>query len=138
MIKNFYKEIEKIYIKNKEIINYIIVGGLTTLVSIVTYFLFRLVINIMIINVFLSWVCAVSFAYITNRRFVFESKNKKVIKEFALFINCRLLTLLMEIVFMFLMVDLIKFDDRISKILVQVLILISNYVLSKLLVFRNK
>ncbi len=138
MIRDLYNKIKKIYLKNKEIINYIIVGGLTTVVSIVTYFLFRLVMNVMIINVILSWVCAVSFAYITNRRFVFESKNKKVIKEFALFINCRLLTLLLEIAFMFIMVDLIKFDDRISKILVQVLILVSNYVLSKLLVFKNK
>lgn len=138
MIKDLYNKIKKIYLKNKEIINYIIVGGLTTVVSIVTYFLFRLVMNVMIINVILSWVCAVSFAYITNRRFVFESKNKKVVKEFALFINCRLLTLLLEIAFMFIMVDLIKFDDRISKILVQVLILVSNYVLSKLLVFKNK
>jgi len=138
MIRDIYNKIKKIYLKNKEIINYVIVGGLTTVVSIVTYFLFRLVNDIMIINVILSWICAVSFAYITNRRFVFESKNKKVIKEFALFINCRLLTLLLEIAFMFLMVDLIKLDDRISKILVQILILISNYVLSKLLVFKNK
>lgn len=138
MIRDIYNKVKKIYLKNKEIINYVIVGGLTTLVSIATYFLFRLVNDIMIINVILSWICAVSFAYITNRRFVFESKNKKVIKEFALFINCRLLTLLLEIAFMFLMVDLIKLDDRISKILVQILILISNYVLSKLLVFKNK
>lgn len=138
MIRDIYNKVKKIYLKNKEIINYVIVGGLTTLVSIATYFLFRLVNDIMIINVILSWICAVSFAYITNRRFVFESKNKKVIKEFALFINCRLLTLLLEIAFMFLMVNLIKLDDRISKILVQILILISNYVLSKLLVFKNK
>lgn len=138
MIKDLYNKVKKIYIKNKEIVNYVIVGGLTTLVSIVTYFLFRLVNDIMIVNVVLSWICAVSFAYITNRRFVFESKNKKVIKEFAMFINCRLLTLLFEIAFMFLMVDLIRLDDRISKILVQVLILVANYVLSKLLVFKNK
>lgn len=138
MIRDIYNKVKKIYLKNKEIINYVIVGGFTTVVSIVTYFLFRLVNNIMIINVILSWICAVSFAYITNRRFVFESKNKKVIKEFVLFINCRLLTLLLEIAFMFLMVNLIRLDDRISKILVQILILISNYVLSKLLVFKNQ
>ena len=71
-----YKEnIHALYFKYKEIINYIIVGVLTTLVSIGSYFLFRFVIKNYIILSILSWIFAVTFAYFTNRAFVFESKE---------------------------------------------------------------
>lgn len=127
-----------LYLKNKEVINYLIVGGLTTVVSIVSYALFRFIINNYIVCTVLSWITAVLFAYVTNRKFVFESKDKKIILEFIKFVSCRLLTLGSEILVMYILVDLLKLNDMISKVLVQFIIVILNYILSKIIVFKNK
>ncbi len=130
--------------KNKEIIMYLIIGGLTTLVSLGSYYLLTLkllnpnkAIELTIANV-LSWICAVTFAYFTNRIFVFESKNKEVLKEAIKFYLSRISTLLLEILCMFLLVNLLNINDRISKIIVQILIIIGNYVISKFYVFKSK
>lgn len=132
------KRLLDLYKKNKEIINYIIVGGCTTVVSVVSYYLFRLVLDHYLICTILSWVVSVVFAYITNRIFVFESKDKRVLIEFFKFVFARVLSLLSEIVVMAFLVQLIHIDDRISKIVVQFIILILNYLFSKLFVFKNK
>ena len=127
-----------LYLKNKEVINYLIVGGLTTVVSIVSYALFRFIINNYIVCTVLSWITAVLFAYVTNRKFVFESKDKKIVLEFIKFVSCRLLTLGSEILVMYILVDLLRLNDMISKVLVQFIIVILNYILSKIIVFKNK
>ena len=128
----------ELYLKYKEIINYLIVGVLTTVVSIISYAVLRFIIPNYIICTVLSWIVAVLFAYITNRVFVFNSKDKKIMKEFIKFISCRLITLVTEVLIMFIAVDLLKINDLISKIVVQFVIIILNYILSKLIVFKNK
>lgn len=134
-----YKEkIHELYFKYKEIINYVIVGVLTTLVSIGSYWLFRFVIKNYVVLSILSWVFAVAFAYFTNRAFVFESKEKDLLKEISKFVSCRLLTLGLEVVLMVLFVSILHIDDMISKIILQVVVLVSNYLLSKLFVFVKK
>lgn len=134
----FKDKIISIYKNNKEIINYIIVGALTTLVSILSYYLFRFIIKNYVILSIISWICAVSFAYITNRTFVFESKNENIITELSKFFSCRLLTLGLEVSLMTLFVSGFHINDMISKIVLQFVILVLNYILSKLFVFRNK
>lgn len=132
------KRFLNLYKKNKEVINYLIVGGLTTLVSIGSYALIRIFLNNYIICTVLSWVIAVLFAYVTNRIFVFESKNNNIFSEIIKFISCRLLTLGNEVLIMWLLVDLITINDMIAKIIVQFITVVLNYVLSKIIVFRNK
>lgn len=128
----------KIYKKNKEVINYIIVGGLTTLISIATYFLFAKFFHIdYIVSTILSWVISVTFAYITNKIYVFESKNNKFIKEIIDFFKYRLLSLLIEVVIMYMFVELVKMDDGLAKIIVQVIVFVLNYLFSKLFVFKK-
>lgn len=126
-----------LYKKNKEVINYLIVGGLTTLISIGSFALFELIIDNYIVNTVLSWCTAVLFAYVTNRIFVFETKNSKVLPEFIKFISCRLLTLGSEVLVMWILVDLIGVDELLSKILVQFIIVVLNYILSKIFVFKK-
>jgi len=134
----YEKEIKVLYEKNKELINYVIVGALTTLVSIVSYWLFRFIIKNYIILSIISWVLAVAFAYITNRQFVFESKEENILEEISKFVSCRLLTLGLEVVLMILFVSVFHINDMISKIILQVVVLVTNYLLSKLFVFRKK
>ncbi len=130
-------KITKLYLKYKEIILYIIVGALTTFISIFSYLLFRLVIDNYKINTILSWIIAVSFAYIANRKIVFLSKKTNIFKEFVTFIYFRILSLILEFLCMYLLVEFIIIDDRISKILVQFIILTTNYIFSKLFIFKK-
>lgn len=127
-----------LYKKYKEIINYLIFGGLTTLISIVTYALFAKVFNIdyLISNV-LSWIIAVLFAYITNKIFVFESKSKKNIKEITSFFFFRVVSLIMEMIILYVFVDMLHIDDLVTKIIAQVIVIVSNYVFSKVFVFKK-
>lgn len=123
--------------KIKEILKYLIVGGLTTVVSIVSYYIVRLFIENYLICTVISWIFAVAFAYITNRVFVFNSKRENVFKECTEFVFSRILSLVAEVAVMYLLVDFLNISDKISKIIVQVIIVILNYVFSKLFVFKE-
>lgn len=132
-----------IYYKNPEVWNYLIVGLLTTIVSFVVYFgLTRtlldanVAIELQIANV-ISWVISVAFAYVTNRIFVFKSKNKKIFTEISKFVGSRILSLLMDVGIMFLIVTVLSMSDVIGKLISQVVVIIANYILSKLLVFKK-
>lgn len=133
-----------IYKKHKEGLNYLIFGGLTTLLSLLVYYVLTFTIlnpnntiELQIANV-LSWIVSFLFAYFTNRKYVFESKNDNVFQEFFKFFLSRISTLLLDMLIMFVFVTWLKFDDKIFKIVSQILVIVSNYILSKLLVFRKK
>ena len=133
-----FNKLFDLYKKYKEIINYLIFGGLTTLISIVTYALFAKVFHIdyLISNV-LSWILAVLFAYITNKIFVFESKSKKNIKEITSFFFFRIVSLIMEMIILYVFVDMLHIDDLVTKIVAQVIVIVSNYIFSKVFVFKK-
>ena len=138
------RHIKKVYEKYKEIINYLIVGGLTTVVSLAVYYACVLSflnpdepIQLQAANV-ISWIAAVAFAYFTNRKYVFESTNTNLLKEALTFLGSRFTTLLIDMVCMYLMVTLGGFNDKIAKLVVQVIIIIANYVLSKFVVFNKQ
>ncbi len=129
--------IVKLYRKYKEIINYLIFGVLTTLVNIVVYYIFADCFNVqyMISNLF-AWFLSVLFAYITNRKYVFESKSESIFTEMVKFFGSRITTGVLDMVFMWLLISVLLFNGMISKIIVNVLVVIANYILSKLVVFK--
>ena len=141
------KKLKDLYKKYEEIINYLIIGGLTTLVSLaVKYALLFTILDAknaleLQIAVVISWICAVAFAYVTNRIFVFKSKSKKIFKEVVSFVSSRLLTLGLEMVIMWFFVTLLKLNSDtwvvIWTIVCQVLVIVLNYVFSKLFVFKK-
>ncbi len=141
-------KIKELYIKNKEIINYLIFGVLTTVVSLATKYLLLFTIldaknSVQLqIAVIISWIVACAFAYVTNRIWVFESKSKKIILEMFKFFSSRLATLGLEMLIMFVFVTLLGLNTDmwvvIWTLVAQVLIIIMNYVLSKLIVFKDK
>ncbi len=133
----------KLYKKYQEIINYLIVGVLTTVVSLGTYFICVHTfldatnsVELQIANV-ISWIFAVIFAYVTNRIFVFKSKNKNYLKEITSFFTSRVLTLLMDMLVMFLFVTIFHGSDTIGKLISQVIVTIANYLFSKIFVFKK-
>ena len=141
---NEKRTIKSMFNKYKEIIMYLIFGVLTTLVSLITYYLLTYTIlnpevgiELQIANI-ISWIVSVTFAYFTNRKYVFESNNKNKLKEAGSFYIARLLTLFMDMGIMFLGVTILNGNDKIIKIISQIVVIVANYVLSKLMVFKKK
>ncbi|MDD3187657.1 MAG: GtrA family protein [Bacilli bacterium] len=129
--------IKKIMMKYEEIIKYVIAGVCTTIVSLLVYNLLRNInVDYQVSNV-ISWICAVTFAYFINKYYVFKNKEKSLI-EFFNFVKYRILSLGIEIGSMFILVSMLSINDRISKLIVQVIVQVLNYVFSKLFVFKKK
>ena len=138
------KKIWELYKKYKAIINYLVVGVLTTLVNLITYYacVYTFLdpnnpIQLQIANI-IAWTTAVIFAYFTNRKYVFESKNDNKLKEATKFVGSRITTLLLDMLTMYVGVTLLKFNDKIIKIVSQVLVIVGNYIISKFFVFKKK
>lgn len=128
--------------KHKSFIAYGVFGVLTTLVNIVTYnFCYNhLGISNTLSNI-AAWILAVTFAYLTNKVWVFDSKSWKweVLKrEVLAFISCRLATGILDIVIMFVCVDILGLHALLMKVISNVLVIILNYIFSKLVIFKKK
>lgn len=128
----------KLLFKYKEIVLYLLFGILTTVVNITVYYVLVSVfrINYIISNV-MAWILSVLFAYITNRLYVFESKNNNFFYEMISFFSARLVTGLMDIILMWVLVDNNILDDFIAKIIVNIIVVILNYIFSKIFIFKE-
>ena len=131
-----------LFAKYKQTILYLIFGVLSTIVNILTYAFCTRNLNIeFLISNWIAWIVAVLFAYITNKFFVFESKKiniKFLIKELSSFVSCRLLSGIIEIILMYTMISLMSLNDFIVKIITNVVVVILNFIFSKLIIFKNK
>lgn len=129
---------------NKEVIMYLIFGVLTTIVSLLVYYgcIYTFLnpenaVQLQIANI-ISWIAGVAFAYITNRKFVFESNEANQLKEISKFVTSRLATLFLDMIIMFIGVTCLHGNDKIVKLISQVLVIIGNYIFSKLFVFKKQ
>ena len=127
--------------KHRETILYLFFGTFTTLVNIVSYLFFTRVIlfNFMVANA-LAWILAVLFAYVTNKFFVFESKRIELIflfKEFLFFVSFRLLSGIIEMIIMYIMIDLFFVNDITVKVFTNIIVIVLNYLFSKMIIFRK-
>lgn len=127
--------------KYREIIVYLIVGVLTTVVSYVSYFLFSRFGHFDYqLSTVLSWIVSVCFAYFANKIFVFRSKNntnKQFVKEIFNFVKYRIFSLFIDMLLMLGFVNALKMNDLIAKAIVQVVIIVVNYLFSKFFVFNK-
>ncbi|MCD7807471.1 MAG: GtrA family protein [Lachnospiraceae bacterium] len=140
------KKCKELYKQHEEIIIYLIVGVMTTIVSWGTKFLFNLLVfggtayPTSLQNFILSlvnWTAGVIFAYPMNRRFVFKSKNPQILKEAAGFVASRLSTMVMDIVLMQIF-TVVGLNLYVGTFITAVFVTIANYVFSKMLVFKKK
>ena len=144
------KKIWNLYKKYEEIINYLVVGGLTTIVAIGSKLLLLATIldqtnglELQIAEV-ISWFLAVTFAYVTNRIFVFKSKTSgsKCAREIFNFFKGRIATQLIQMFIMWFFVTLLELDSNVwvlvFTLVCQVMQIVLNYVISKLLVFKKR
>lgn len=128
----------KLYKKYEETIMYLIMGALTTIVNIVSYYIFTRLFKIdyQVSNV-MSWVVAVLFAFITNKIYVFKSKGD-IKSEFIEFIKYRVGTLVLEVILFKVMLDMLNINDLIVKIVINIIVIVLNYIFSKLFIFKEK
>lgn len=134
-------KIRTLLVKYQDIISYLIFGVLTTVVNFLVYYPLTNVlgINATVSNV-IAWAVSVAFAFVTNKPFVFKSHDwsaKVVVPELYKFIGTRVGSGMLETLMIFLLVDLLRFDGNIIKLAVSILVVIINYVGSKLLVFKK-
>ncbi len=135
-----FRPLRPFYSAHKEVLLYLFFGGLTTLVSILTFAFFTVALGIDVLwsNV-LSWILAVSFAYVTNRTWVFVSKadtRAGVVREIASFFGGRVATLLMEEALLYVFITRLGLLAMPVKIAAQAAVIAANYVISKLFVFK--
>lgn len=127
--------------KYYDILAYLFFGVLTTVVNYIVYLpCYNLLHFSAAVSNVIAWVAAVAFAYLTNKPFVFKSHDwsaKTVVPELTKFVTCRIGSGLMETAIIFVTVDLLHWDGNVMKLITSVLVVILNYVASKLVVFKK-
>jgi putative flippase GtrA len=128
--------------KKKEILLYLVFGGLTTLVNIVTYWFFTDVFDFDYkFSTTIAWLISVIFAYVTNKLYVFQSRqtnNKGLLKEFLSFILFRVFSYILDIVSMIILIEFLLLNDLIAKIIANIIVVAFNFIASKWFIFRKK
>ena len=127
--------------KYRSFILYLFFGIGTTIVNIMIYYYCSHIISLKTVSsTCIAWICAVMFAYLTNRIWVFESNSRgstEIISEMVKFFSCRVITGVIDIVIMYIFVDIINLNDVLIKVLSNILVIVLNYVASKLIIFKN-
>lgn len=136
------KKIIIFYKKYIEIISYIFFGILTTLTNIITYIICTrfFLLDAYFSNV-IAWTTSVLFAFITNKIYVFKSLNKDIrtlTKEILSFFILRIFSLAIDMLSMYLMISIFKWNDLIAKIIANIIVIILNYIFSKFIIFKNR
>ena len=135
------KKMIALFRKYEEVISYLFFGGLTTVVNYIVYLpCYNLLHLSGALSNAIAWVVAVAFAYLTNKPFVFKSHDwskKTVVPELTKFVGSRILSGALETGIIFLTVDILLWNGNVMKLITSVLVVILNYIASKLLVFKT-
>lgn len=136
-----FDKLKSLFEKYRELISYVFFGGLTTVVSWGSYFVLNEVFHAhYLVSQIVSWILAVLFAFVTNKKYVFEDKvsgNKGIFVQLIQFGASRLFSLVVETLLLILMVDMVKMNENLAKIVVSVVTVVLNYFTSKLFVFKS-
>ena len=141
------EKMKELCIKHREIIVYLIVGVMTTVFAWAIRFLWNIVfyagtahplpLQTTILTI-VEFIAGVSFAYPTNRKWVFRSTNPNILKEAAGFVSARLTTLAIQMLLNLAIINLLHVNFYVATVVIGIIVVILNYVFSKLLVFRKK
>ncbi|SJN35658.1 Teichoic acid glycosylation protein [Marinilactibacillus psychrotolerans 42ea] len=130
------------YTKYEEVINYLFFGVLTTFVNIVIFFIFDTLLQTPYLFANgLSIIGAILFAFFTNKKYVFKSETvskREAFREFYLFVGFRLTSGIFDMLSMYILVDFLTIDTNVSKIITQFIVVVVNYVFSKVFIFKQE
>ena len=143
LVSDYIEETDNIswYNKYKEGLLYLFFGGCSTLINILTFFICRQFELSIVVSNMIAWTTAVIFAFITNKLIVFDSKNmdkKVVMKETISFFIARVISLGFDMGIIYLMIDVMKIHEIISKVVANIVVIILNYIFSKLFIFKKE
>ena len=140
-MKNLILKISSLFSTHKQIILYLIFGVCTTVINTVCYWLLYDVLSWSnLLSTVLAWLAAVIFAFVTNKRYVFESKKSGIheqLTEFASFFSCRILTGILDVIIMAVAVDMLKWNGLVWKLISNIIVTVLNYIASKFLIFKG-
>ena len=141
------EKIKELCVKHREILVYLIVGVMTTVFAWAVRFLWNIVfyagtahplpLQTTILTI-VEFIAGVSFAYPTNRKWVFRSTNPNILKEAAGFVSARLTTLGIQMLLNLVIINVLHVNFYVATVVIGIIVVILNYVFSKLLVFRKK
>ena len=137
-----FRWFEPFYLKYKEVLLYLFFGGCTFFINVISYTLINISfgVNELVANV-IAWVIAVFFAYFTNRIWVFDGKTEGAgafLAQMMSFLGGRLVTLLVEEIIIYIFITRLEFASVVIKVIAQIIVIVLNYVFSKLWIFRKK
>lgn len=128
--------------KYKDVILYLIFGIGTTIVNVLVFWMFAYLTDTgTMASTVIAWIAAVIFAYLTNRKWVFRSEVREiggVIREIVAFFSCRFMTGIVDILIMWIFAEMAGLSSVIVKAASNILVIILNYIASKLVIFRRK
>lgn len=128
--------------KYREIILYLIFGIVTTLLNIVVYYICAHPLDMEVLSAtVIAWILSVIFAYVTNKMWVFESRDikwKVIVREIGFFFLARIATGFLDVSLMYVFVELLKWNDMFVKVGSNILVIVLNYVANKLLIFKRE
>ena len=137
-----WQRIGRFFKWNRETSLYLFFGGLTTVINYASYILLtRFFLIPLLPSNLVAWILSILFAYVTNRKWVFQVKSKGfrgIGSEFALFLGVRIFSGIADTALMVALVDWLLLDDMVCKLAVNLVVIALNYILSKFLVFRDK
>ena len=135
------KKLADIYRKHKEGMRYLVFGVLTTVINIIVFAICSKMANLSTtISNIIAWIIAVLFAYVTNKLYVFDSKTvklKDIAREIFSFFSARIATLVIETAFLWVVIDKLGFNDILMKIISNIIVIILNYIFSKIFIFKK-
>lgn len=135
------KKLADIYRKHKEGMRYLVFGALSTVINIIVFAICSKMANLSTtISNIIAWIIAVLFAYVTNKLYVFDSKTvklKDIAREIFSFFSARIATLVIETAFLWVVIDKLGFNDILMKIISNIIVIILNYIFSKIFIFKK-
>ena len=129
------------YLKNQQAMRYLVFGAISTVVNIGVFAIFDALGLPVLISNTIAWIVAMLVAYVTNRYCVFESRKTKkseIAKELSSFVSARIITLIIESIYMWITVDQLHWHSVLMKVIANIIVIILNYVFSKLFIFKSE
>jgi putative flippase GtrA len=132
----------ELFRKYQDVISYLFFGGCSTAVNVLSYGFFSHVVRMgTVVSSSASWIVTVLFVYVTNRKWVFHSEAEgagEIFREFVYFMVCRLATGVLDVAIMWFSVDVLGLNDLVMKLVSNVIVIVLNFVASKLIIFKRK
>lgn len=128
------------YVKHQEGMRYLIFGGVSTIINIIVFMILNYFGTSTLISNFIAWIISIIFGYVTNKMCVFysiTSSKRKLLQEATSFLGCRIFTLIIDEIYMYITIDILNLNSLLMKIISNIIVIFLNFVFSKIWIFKK-